>query len=81
MPKIRRHKLRPKLLDHLAERVRLREVSSDDLIALRDWLDTNPEVPAGDWFKPFANVFLGGRGALVTTILSKQQSPLGEKVS
>lgn len=81
MPKIKRHKLPPKLLDHLAERVRLREVSSDDLIALRDWLDTNPEVPAGDWFKSFANFFLCGRGDLIKTLLSKQQSPLGEKVS
>jgi hypothetical protein len=34
-------------LDHLADRVRLRQIAANDLIALRDWLDTNPEVPAG----------------------------------
>jgi hypothetical protein len=69
------------LLDHLADRVRLREVSADDLIALRNWLDTNPEVPLGDWFKAFENFFVCGKGELIKTLLSKQQSPLGEEIS
>ncbi len=80
MPKIRRTNLPPQLLDHLADRTALREIGADDLIALRDWLDTNPEVPAGDWFKSFENFFLCGRGQLIKTLLSKRQSPLGERV-
>jgi hypothetical protein len=67
-------------MDHLADRVRLRQISAADLIALRDWLDSNPEVPAGDWFKRFENFFICGRGELIKTLLSKQQSPIGEEM-
>ena len=45
MPKIKRQNLPRNLMDHLADRVRLREISADDLIALRAWLDSNPEGP------------------------------------
>ena len=81
MPKIRRQNLPPQLLDHLADRVRLRQVSADDLIALRDWLDSNPEVPVGDWYKTFENFSICGKGELIKTLLSKQQSPIGEDLS
>jgi len=67
-------------MDHLADRVRLREVSADDLIALRDWLDSDPRVPVGDWFKTFENFSICGKGGLIKTLLSKQQSPLGEEL-
>jgi hypothetical protein len=80
MPKIRRQNLPPRLLDHLADRVREREVRADDLITLRDWLDSNPEVPAGDWFKRFETFIVCGKGELVKTVLSKQQSPAGEEL-
>ena len=80
MPKIRRQSLPEKLMEHLADRVRLRQISADDLIALRDWLDSNPEVPVGDWFKAFENFSICGKGELIKTLLSKQQSPLGEEL-
>lgn len=67
-------------MDHLADRIRLRQISADELIALRDWLDTNPEVPTGDWFRTFENFFLCGKGELIKTMLSRQQSPLGKEV-
>ena len=67
-------------MDHLADRVRLRELSASDLIALRDWLDSDPQVPVGDWFKTFGNFSLCGKGELIKTLLSKQQSPLGEEL-
>ena len=80
MPKIRRRNLPPRLMEHLADRVRLREVAADDLIALRDWLDSSPEVPVGEWFKTFENFTVCGKGELISTLLSKQQSPFGEKI-
>ena len=80
MPKVRRQNLPPQLMDHLADRIRLREISADDLTALRDWLDSNPEVPLGHWFKTFGNFYLCGKGALIRTLLSKQQSPVGEEL-
>jgi len=81
MPKVKRQSLPPQILEHLSERVRIREISSDDLIALRDWLDTNPEVPAADWFKRFENFSLCGRGELIKTFLSKEQTPVGEELA
>jgi len=80
MPKIRRQDLPQQLMDHLADRVGLRQISSDDLIALRDWLDSNPEVPLGDWFKTFENFAICGKGELIKTLLSKTQSPIGEEL-
>jgi len=80
MPKIRRQNLPQQLMDHLGDRVRLREISAKDLMALRDWLDSNPEVPVGDWFRTFENFFVCGKGELIKTLLSKQQSPVGEEV-
>jgi hypothetical protein len=47
MPKIRRQNMPQQLLEHLADRTRLRQISAIDLISLRDWLDGNPEVPPG----------------------------------
>lgn len=80
MPKVRRQNLPQRLMDHLLDRVSLRQVSADDLIALRDWLDSNPEVPAGNWFKTFDNFVICGKGELVKTVLSKDQSPIGEEL-
>ena len=80
MPQIRRQDLPQRLLDHLTDRVRLRQISADDLIALRDWLDTRPEVPAEDWFKTFDNFFICGKGELIKTLLSREQTPIGEKL-
>jgi len=54
MPKIRRRNLPPALLNHLLDRIKRREISSDHLGALADWLDTEPEVPDGKWFKRFS---------------------------
>jgi hypothetical protein len=80
MPRIRRSNLPPALLDHLADRVRLHQIAADDLIALRDWLDTNPEVPVGDWFKTFDHFIVCGEGELIKTLLSRQQAPLGQEI-
>jgi hypothetical protein len=53
MPKIRRQNVPPALLDHLLDRIKERQISSEQLGALADWLDTEPEVPRGRWFKRF----------------------------
>ncbi len=67
MPKIRRQKLPPALLNHLLDRIRLREISAEQLGFLADWLDTEPEVPEGRWFKRFSGMFVCGEGELVLT--------------
>ena len=77
MPKIRRQYLPPALLNHLLDRIRSREISAEQLGLFADWLDTEPEVPNGKWFKRFADVIVCGEGGLVKTFLTTGQTPTG----
>lgn len=36
---------------HLIDRMRDRRITLNDLNALRLWMETQPEVPAGEWYK------------------------------
>ena len=47
---------------------------------LAQWLDTDPEVPAGRWFKRFSGMIVCGDGELVTTFLRLGQVPTGEEM-
>jgi hypothetical protein len=42
------------------------------------WVETNPEVPEGDWYKDFGSFKLCGRGALAKTFLLGGQVAKGE---
>ena len=53
MPKVRRKNLPRALFRHLTERVLQREITTDQLELLLDWLEAEPEVPEGRWFKRF----------------------------
>jgi hypothetical protein len=75
-----RQNLPPALLDHLLDRVRQRQISPDQLGVLADWLDTEPEVPEGKWFKRFAGLTVCGEGELVKTFLSLGQVPTGTEI-
>ena len=81
MPRIRRHGLPPRLLDHLLERVTSRKISADQLGLLADWLYTEPEVPDGKWFKRFPGMIVCGEGELIKTFLQSGQIAAGEKVN
>jgi len=80
MPKIRRAKLPERLLIHLLTRVRQRSISHEQLILLASWLDTEPEVPAGRWFKKFPGFTVRGEGELVRTFLLADQAPDGPEI-
>ena len=80
MPKIRRHNLPPILLNHLLERIRLREISSEQIGLLAEWLDTEPEVPKGKWFKRFPGMIACGEGELVKTFSTVNQAPTGTEL-
>ena len=80
MPKIRRRNLPPALLDHLLDRVRSREISPDQLGQLAQWLDTEPEVPVGRWFKRLSGMAVCGEGELVKTFLLPGQAASGEEL-
>ena len=81
MPKIRRKGIPAALLRHLFDRVREREISEDQLGLLLDWIETNPEVPHGKWFKRFPEMTVCGEGELIKTFLRLGQIAEGVEVA
>ena len=47
---------------------------------LAQWLDTDPEVPAGRWLKRFSGMIVCGNGEMVTTFLRLGQLPAGQEI-
>jgi hypothetical protein len=45
------------------------------------WLDTEPDVPAGKWFKRFPEMIVCGDGEFVRTFLRIGQAAEGEEVA
>ena len=80
MPKVQRRNVPRALIEHLALRVRERAVPIEDLQNRAKWLDTDPTVPSGRWFKRFAKVIVCGEGELVKTSLEDSHSAIGFEV-
>jgi hypothetical protein len=80
MPKIRRQKLPQPLLIHLLTRMRQRNISSEQIILLARWLDTEPDVPEDKWFRKFPGFVVCGEGELIKTFLLPGQVPDGREV-
>jgi len=80
MPKIRRQNVPPRLLQHLLDRIQDRHITPDQLGLLADWLDTQPEVADGQWFKKFPGMIVCGEGELVKTFLLPGQLPIGTEI-
>ena len=80
MPEIRRAELPPALFAHLLDRIRQRQIPVAQLGLLAAWLDTQPEVPIGPWFKRFPGMTLCGEGELVKTLLLPGQLPYGQEI-
>ena len=56
MPKIRRQNLPRALYAHLLDRIQQRNVSAEQLRLMLRWMDTEPEVPGGRWYKRFPRI-------------------------
>lgn len=80
MPKILRRNLPRQLYAHLLERVQQRQISGNQLRLMISWLDTEPEVPGGKWFKRFPEMIVCGEGELVKTFLVPGQVPVGAEI-
>jgi len=80
MPRVRRKDLPPALLHHLLDRIQQRQIDARQLELLARWLDTEPEVPEGPWYKRFTGMTACGEGDLVKTFLAPGQSPKGTRV-
>jgi hypothetical protein len=80
MPRIRRHHLLPALFRHLLDRIEQRRIPASQLELLARWLDTEPEVPEGEWFKRFSGMTVCGEGEFIRTLLLPGQRRKGEQV-
>jgi hypothetical protein len=59
---------------------RERDISTSQLGLLSRWLDTEPEVPEGRWFKRLPEMIVCGEGNLVKTFLIEGQIPTGTEI-
>ena len=80
MPKVQRTRLPRAVLDHLSERAHQRKIRSEQIFVMLSWLETDPTVPDGKWFKRFEGFVLCGEGKLVKTFLLPEQSAVGVEV-
>ena len=81
MPRVRRQNLPPALFQHLLDRIQSRRIPATELELLAKWLDTEPEVPEGQWYKRFSGMTVCGEGDLIRTFLLPGQSVKGKRVS
>ena len=80
MPKVRRQNLPPALFHHLLDRIQGRQIPATQLVLLARWLDTEPEVPDGEWYKRFPAMIVCGDGELIKAFLLPRQHPKGKRV-
>lgn len=79
MPRISRwSELPPNIRQHLIDRMRDRAITIDDLNQLRLWIESQPEVPGGPWYKDFGSFKLCGHGKLPKTFLLKGHAAKGQ---
>ena len=80
MPKIRRLNLPPALFQHLLDRVQDRNIDASQLTMLVKWLDLEPDVPEGQWYKRFSGMTVCGEGELIKTFLLPSHAPKGKRI-
>jgi len=78
MPKIARWDSLPaNVRQHSIDRLRDRSISIADLNQLRVWIESQQEVPPGDWYKDFGSFKICGRGSYPKTFLLASQTAHG----
>jgi hypothetical protein len=80
VPRVRRHNVPPALFQHLLDRLHSRAIPASQLELLAKWLDSEPEVPEGQWYKRFSGMTVCGEGELIKTFLLSGQSPKGRRI-
>jgi hypothetical protein len=81
VPQVRRHNLPPALFQHLLQRIQSRKIPATQLELLATWLDTEPDVPEGEWYKRCSGMTVCGEGELIKTFLLPGRAPKGKRVS
>ena len=77
MPRVRRQNVPPALLQHLVDRVQSRKIPASQLELLAKWLDREPKVSEGPWYKRFYGMTVCGAGESIKTVLVPDRAPKG----
>jgi len=80
VPKVRRQNLPPALFQHLPDRIQSRKIPATQLELLAKWLDGEPDVPEGAWYKRFSGMTVCGEGELVKTLFLPGQPAKGQRL-
>ena len=80
MPRISWDRLPLAIRRHLIDRMHDRKISLAAINALRLWIDADPDLPDGPWFKDFGSFKLCGEGGLPKTFLLRGQVAKGAAV-
>jgi hypothetical protein len=73
-------KLPAEVRRHLDGRLSDRGITEGDLYKMAFWLEGQPDVPEEEWFRDFGTFKLAGRGPLVLTFLTADQTGYGIKI-
>lgn len=80
MPQISWDRLPTAVKKHLLERLHDRSLTPSDIVRLQAWIATQPDLPAGVWYKDFGSFKLCGEGGLPKTFLRKGQVAKGQEI-
>jgi hypothetical protein len=80
MPKVLRRNIPQQLYDHLLDCIQQRQITGKEVAVLVNWLDGQPDVPEGNWFKKLPGFIVCGEGELIKTFLVPGQVPFGREV-
>jgi hypothetical protein len=69
-----------KLREHLIQRMADRSITIEDLNRLRLWVESNPKVPEGEWYKDFGSFKVCGEGPYPKTFLLHGQAARGTRL-
>ena len=69
------------MFHHLLNRIQSRRIPATQLELLATWLDTERDVPDGEWYRRFSGMTVCGEGELIKTLLLSGQTPKGKRVS
>jgi hypothetical protein len=80
LPKINRRNVPPGIFRHLLDRISDRRIAADQLEKLARWLDGEPEIPEGLWYRRFSGMIVCGEGEMIQTFLFPGQLPRGKRI-
>ena len=65
---------------YLSERLLSRKITFADLDKLRVWMESQPDVPDGPWFRDFGSFKIVGEGPNPLSFLDSEQIAYGEEI-